>query len=106
MSARTDSFLPPLPEDWMALKGVVERFDRAWREGSRPGIEEYLPREGPLRVQALIELVHIDLERRVNRGEQPRIEEYLAGYPELASNRPVVLELIVREHELRRRRHL
>jgi predicted ATPase len=104
MPSGTQAFLPPLPEDWKALKGIVQRFERAWHEGSRPGINEYLPGQGPLRGRALIELVHIDLERRVQRGEKPRIEEYLASYPELAAERAIILGLISAEHEMRRRR--
>src|SRR5262249_23081369 len=104
MPSGTPPFLPPLPDDWKTLKGIVERFERAWREGSRPGIDNYLPRQAPLRARVLVELVHIDLESRVKRGERPLVEEYLAGYPELAGDRAIILDLIAREHELRRRR--
>jgi predicted ATPase len=104
MPSGAQPFLPPLPEDWKALKGIVERFERAWHEGFRPGIDDYLPGQGPLRGRALVELVHIDLERRLKRGEKPRIEEYLASYPELATKRAIIVELISAEHEMRRRR--
>src|SRR5262249_18118024 len=104
MPSGAPHFLPPLSEDWKALKGIVERFERAWHEGTRPGIDDYLPGQGPLRGRALVELVHIDLERRLKRGEKPRIEEYLASYPELATERGIILELISAEHEMRRRR--
>jgi predicted ATPase len=104
MPAGAQPFLPPLPDDWKALKGIVQRFECAWHQGSPPGIDEYLPGQGPLRGRALVELVHIDLERRVKRGEKPRIEEYLASYPELAAERAILLGLIAAEHEMRRRR--
>src|SRR5262249_46384265 len=52
----------------------------------------------------LIELVHIDLELRLKAGEPAHVEEYLARYPELASDRAGMIELIAAEHELRRRR--
>src|SRR5947208_6133098 len=103
MPSGQEPFLPPPPEDWMALKGIVERFERAWRLGSRPGIDDYLPGQDPLRGRVLVELVHIDLERRVKRGEKPRVEEYLAGYPELAGDRAIILGLIAAEHQMRRR---
>src|SRR5262249_31841929 len=37
-------------------------------------------------------------------GEAARVEEYLARYPGLGNDQAVVLELIVAEHNLRRRR--
>jgi predicted ATPase len=94
----------PLAEDWLALKDAVKRFEHAWRQGPRPGIEDYLPGGDPLRFRVLIELVHIDLELRLKAGEIARAEEYLARYPELAGDQAVPLELIAAEHELRRRR--
>ena len=41
-------------EDWLALKDAVQRFEHAWREGSRPGIDDYLPIGNPLRAQCAI----------------------------------------------------
>jgi predicted ATPase len=94
----------PHAEDWSALKDAVKRFEHAWRQGPRPGIDDYLPIGSPLRSRVLIELVHIDLELRLKAGETARVEEYLARYPELTDDRAVTLELIATEHELRRRR--
>ncbi len=94
---------PPAAE-WSALKDAVRRFERAWREGPRPPIDDYLPADEPPRSRALVELVHIDLELRLKAGEPARVEEYLARYPELARDRAVVLGLVAAEHELRRRR--
>src|SRR6266567_96718 len=95
---------PPLAEDWLALKDAVKRFEHAWRQAPRPGIDDYLPIGDSQRFRVLIELVHIDLELRLKAGETARVEEYLARYPELTSDRSVALELIAAEHELRRRR--
>ncbi|HWB13748.1 MAG TPA: protein kinase [Pirellulales bacterium] len=94
----------PLAEDWLALKDAVKRFEQAWRDASRPAIDDYLLAGDSLRSRVLIELVHIDLELRLKAGETARVEEYLARYPELADDRAVVLGLIAAEHELRRRR--
>ncbi|HYT90455.1 MAG TPA: protein kinase, partial [Gemmataceae bacterium] len=93
----------PHGEDPEPLKGPVKRFDDAWRQGSRPAIDDYLPPSGGLRYPLLIELVHVDLERRLKAGEAARVEDYLARYPELAGDRAVVLELIAAECEVRRR---
>jgi predicted ATPase len=94
----------PLTGDWLALEDAVRRFEKDWRQGPRPAIDDYLPAKGPLHARVLIELVHIDLELRLKAGEAARVEEYLARYPELAGDRAVTLALIAVEHELRRRR--
>src|SRR6516165_9655513 len=95
--------LPPAA-DWRALKDAVRRFENAWRYGSRPLIDDYLPIDGPLRCRVLIELVHIDLELRLKAGETARVEEYLTRFPVMAGDRDVMFDLIAAEHELRRRR--
>jgi predicted ATPase len=92
-----------LAEDWMALKDAVRHFEKAWRRGPRPLIDDYLPIDVPQRFRVLIELVHIDLELRLKAGETARVEEYLARYPELVGDRAVALELITAEHDFRRR---
>jgi predicted ATPase len=51
-----------------------------------------------------VELVHVDLELRLKGGEPARVEEYLARYPSLAADRAAVVDLILTEHEVRRRR--
>jgi predicted ATPase len=97
-----ERLLPPLAEDWLALKDAVKRFEHSLRQGFRPLIEDYLPIADPLRSRVLIELVHIDLELRLKAGDAARVEDYLARHPELARDPAVVLELIAAEHELRR----
>src|SRR6516165_4936291 len=89
------SLLPP--EEWLALKEAVRRFEDGWRQDPRPAIDAYLPVEGRLRARVLVELVHIDLELRLKAGETARVEEYLARYPELAGDRAVTLALIAAE---------
>jgi predicted ATPase len=103
--------MPPSPErirpvsahDWSALKDAVKRFEDAWRLGSRPVIDAYVPAGDPLRGRVLIELAHLDLELRLKAGEAVRVEEYLGRYPELGCEPAAAVELIVAEHALRRR---
>jgi predicted ATPase len=92
-----------LAEDWLALKDAVKRFELAWRQGTRPAIDEFLPTDERLRARVLIELVHIDLELRLKSEEFVRVEQYLARYWELADDQAAVLELIAAECELRQR---
>jgi tetratricopeptide (TPR) repeat protein len=96
--------VPPETEEWLALKDVVRRFEAAWRESPRPGIDAFVPAGTPLRRRMVIELVHVDLELRLKSGEAARVEEYLARFPEIADNRAEILSLIATEHALRRRR--
>jgi serine/threonine protein kinase len=81
----------------------VQRFESAWREGKRPAIEDYLPPEASLRGRVLVELVHVDLEFRLDDGEEARVETYLRRYPALADDRGTVLDLIAAEFEQRQR---
>src|SRR6516164_9131741 len=87
--------------DWPALKDAVQRFEDAWRRGSRPAIDDFLPEGDSLRGRVLMELAHIDLELRLKAGDAARVEEYLGRYPELGSAPGAAVELIVAEHELR-----
>jgi predicted ATPase len=104
MSFSREPVLAPPNEDWGALRRAVRCFEDAWRDGPRPRIEDFLPAGGEPRARGLIELVHIDLELRLKAGEDARVEEYLARYPDLADDPAVVLELLAAEYEQRQRR--
>jgi tetratricopeptide (TPR) repeat protein/predicted Ser/Thr protein kinase len=81
----------------------VDRFEDAWRRGERPPIEDYLP-TGKTDPELLAQLVHADLEFRLNQGELVRVEAYLERYPELTADRGTVVALIEAEYYLRRLR--
>ena len=49
-------------------------------------IEDHLPVDPQLRLSALTELVHAELEFRLKRGEPARVEDYLRRFPDLASH--------------------
>src|SRR2546421_4545887 len=99
-----DSASDRLPlTDSLRLERAVDSFEDAWQHGAQPAIEDYLPPEGPNRATALVELVHVDLERRLKAGEAIRVESYLRRYPELNEGRRV-LELLTAEYRLRRHR--
>jgi hypothetical protein len=90
-------------EDWAALEAAVKHFERAWRQGLRPAINDYLHAGGP-GGRLLIELVHLELELRLKAGEAARAEEYLTRYPELAGDPAAALDLIAAEQDLAGRR--
>src|SRR4029077_18683070 len=52
----------PPQEIWQRVDVFVQRFEEAWERGSRPAIDDFLPKEGPERLAVLQELVHVDLE--------------------------------------------
>jgi serine/threonine protein kinase/formylglycine-generating enzyme required for sulfatase activity len=74
----------PNREIWQEVDAIVQRFEKAWQKGSRPAIDDYLPKEGSIRLAVLNELVQVDLESRRRAGEPARAEDYLERYPELA----------------------
>jgi WD40 repeat protein/serine/threonine protein kinase len=88
---------------WAECEAVIKRFEEEWRLGPRPALESYVPPSHPLRDRLLAELAHTDLEFRLRSDEEARVEDYLARFPELRSER-VVLELIAAEYALRARR--
>jgi WD40 repeat protein/serine/threonine protein kinase len=62
----------------------VNRFEEAWRGGTPPPIDDFLPKDGPDRLAVLKELIMVDMERRRQAGTPARAEDYLTRYPELA----------------------
>ena len=86
-----------------AWEPCVRRFEAAWQSGDTPAIDEFMPADDAMRQAALVELVHIDLERRLKRGERARVESYLARYPMLARDAAAVVELLAEEYVLRLR---
>ena len=70
-------------ESWQHVDAFVQRFEEAWQKGGTPAIEDFLPKDGPLRLAVLKELVHVDIERRIQAGEAVRLEDYLQRFSEL-----------------------
>ncbi len=92
----------PASAAWAALQQIVLRFEDAWERGAPPNINDFLPADADQRRAVLIELVHVDLERRLAAGEAARVEQYLGRYPELCSDAELLLELAATEYERRR----
>jgi hypothetical protein len=82
---------------------AVLRFERAFRAGADPNLDDFLEGEGPPRWRLLIELLHSDLELRWRAGRPTRLEAYLRRYPELACFPNEQLALLEAEVRLRRR---
>src|SRR5439155_3436354 len=86
-------------------KQLLHRFEDAWEQGRAPSVDDFLlPDSDPESLPLLIDLLHVDLERRLERGEVVRVEQYFHRFPELGEDANVLLEMIVAEFEVRSRR--
>src|SRR3954447_7720893 len=79
------------------LAAIVERFEAAWQDcldgGDSPLDDFDLPTDPALRRVVRFELSLIDLEYRLKRGEQARVEDYLERFPELQADWRAVVQL-------------
>ncbi len=93
----TAPVFPPETGDELAAQRrrveVCVRFEQAWRSGDNPRIESHclgVPQvEQP---DLLCELVGLEVELRLDAGEQPTPEEYCTRFPGLASSIPRLFE--------------
>src|SRR5262245_58656344 len=90
---------------WDVLAARIEALVKRWESAeSPPLLAEFVPAQPvSLRKLVLIELVKVDLEFRHTRGQQKRVEDYLAEFPELAGPAGVPCDLIFEEFQVRRR---
>jgi hypothetical protein len=74
--------------DWSCINEAADDFERAWKEGPRPAIEDYLGGVAePRRSLLLHELLRVERELRLRDGEVPRPEDY---YERLPGDRHVI----------------
>ena len=65
-----------------AIDQLADRFEREFRDGSAPRIEDFLHSEASeLRPHLLRELLALELELRRHAEEQPVMAEYLHRFP-------------------------
>ncbi len=84
-----------------SIDEIVERFEDAWQRDEEPSIDDYLPPNSDGRFKLLVELVHVDLERRVRAGIAVRTEDYVQRFPALGNDPEASSELILAEIHLR-----
>jgi WD40 repeat protein/serine/threonine protein kinase len=91
------------------LEQVLCDFDDAWRSGTAPCIEHFLPpgsAADPSQREHLHELIKIDLEYRWRQsvhGKAPLLEQYLIQFPALGSVAELPLDLLGEEYRVRHR---
>src|SRR5271157_4505074 len=67
----------------LLIDDACDRFEAAWREGSEPQLAPFLAGASALaRLGLFRELLIIDLEFRLGRGERPQPEAYRVELPE------------------------
>src|SRR5262249_30410961 len=77
-------------------------FDLSWNEGRLAYWVRRLPPAGDrLRRAALIEMVMIDQERRLQLGQRARLEAYLKALPELGPADRLPADLLLAEYDAR-----
>src|SRR6516162_8230214 len=73
----------PLPFDALQrIDRACTCFEQAWRSGPRPDLRDYLAGTGDERTALFCELLKVELECRLQRGEQPAAAEYRQCFPE------------------------
>src|SRR5438132_11479032 len=88
---------------WAEVGDRLQAFDRAWEAGGPPDPAAFLPPGPPdVRRLVLVELVKLDLDRRLARGTDRPLEDYLRDFPELAAGGPPS-DLLYEDFHLRRR---
>src|SRR5207237_8459044 len=82
-SAMTPDGAKTLPfETLQRIDRACTRFEAAWRGGGRPDLRAYLAGTGDERTALFCELLKVELECRLKRGEQPTALEYRQRFPE------------------------
>src|SRR4051794_25588905 len=84
-------------------EAILRRFEEAWQGPAPPALDGFQPTGGPTPTRLLFELIHVDLDFRLRRGEPARVEDYLERHPVLDRDRAAFLDLVVAEYALRRR---
>jgi hypothetical protein len=94
--------------EWERLQIYTDRLEEAWQElkgqEEAPALGNFLPpREDPLYVAVLHEVILSDLEIRWRRGSPKSLTDYLPQFPELGSTQALSPELVYEEYRVRQR---
>jgi serine/threonine-protein kinase len=71
--------------EFLQIDAACDRFEGAWQAGQRPDLASYLSRApAGARVPLFRNLLNLDIEYRLQRGERPNGPSYCERFPELA----------------------
>jgi serine/threonine protein kinase len=80
----SDKSMPLSVQEWRRREEVLAAFEEAWRKGEAPDLAAFLPAgPEPERAEMLVELLRIEREFRLERGDAFALQDYLARFPEL-----------------------
>ena len=83
---------------------LIDQFEASWQSDSARDVAKFVRSlEVNVPANVLAELVHIDLECRLKRCEEIRVEKYFVQFPELTSDSEISMALIAAEFKLRSR---
>src|SRR5262245_703983 len=84
MTAHRDSFADTSALDLaIVIDSLCTRFERAWRAGLDPKIEQFLNEvDPPVRAPALRELIALEVESCRNTGRAVSLDEYRKRFPD------------------------
>jgi len=84
--SQTSDETPP-PQMAGRVDAVCDRFEKAWQAGQRLRIEDLVANATEAEVAVLLrELVALEIELRLQQGEQPLADEYRVRFPALETN--------------------
>jgi formylglycine-generating enzyme required for sulfatase activity/serine/threonine protein kinase len=70
-------------DDVAAVDALCDRFEQSWQRGERPTIEAFLDQAAPhCREMLAAELLKLEVELRLARGEAPSLSEYETRFPQ------------------------
>ncbi len=73
-------------DDWTWINTAADRFEREWKAGVCPKIEDYLAEvDESRRPKLLEELLRVEIQLRRRAGEEPTAEEYRGRFPDHAA---------------------
>lgn len=64
------------------IDAVCTEFEQLWRIGQRPDLRDHITGTGAERQALFRELLKVELEYRLKRGEQPAADEYRGRFPD------------------------
>ncbi len=72
--------------DWTWINAAADRFERAWKDGQQPRIEDYLLEVDESRWPRLLEeLLRVERELLQRAGAEPDLEDYRRRFPDSAA---------------------
>lgn len=88
------------PSSMLTPSQLIRQFEEAWTPQASSSIDDFLKKAGEHRLDILIHLIHVDIERRFSHGTPAQVEDYLHRFPDLHNQESLLLRLILWEFQL------